>query len=50
LEAILKHLLLPSNKIVKRGVEVFVPEICYFDDGEAVSFYFTRDVEVKSVL
>ena len=30
LETILKGLIPPGNKIVKRGVEVFVPEICFF--------------------
>lgn len=30
LKTILKHLLLPTNKIVRRGVEIFVPEVCFF--------------------
>jgi hypothetical protein len=46
LETILRHLLLPSNKIVKRGVEIFVPEVCYFEEGEPASFYFNRDIDV----
>jgi hypothetical protein len=40
-------LLLPSNKIVKRGVELFVPEVCCFEEGEAVNLFYNRDIDVK---
>ena len=30
LETILKGLIMPTNKIIKRGIEIFVPEICFF--------------------
>ena len=43
LETILKGLVMPTNKIIKRGIEVFAPEICFFEDGEPTALYFTRD-------
>lgn len=40
---LLKKLQLPSNKIVLRGVEFFIPEICFYKDGEPTSLFINRD-------
>ena len=41
----LKKLLLPANKIVTRGVEFYIPEICFYKEGEAYCLFFTRDID-----
>ena len=46
METVLKCLVIPTNKIVKRGIEVFAPEICFFEGGEPTALYYTRDPEV----
>lgn len=40
---LLKKLQLPSNKIVLRGVDFFISEICFYKDGEAASLFLNRD-------
>ena len=47
LETVLKKLMLPSNKIVERGVEVFVPDVCYFVNGEPQNCFFNKDTNVR---
>ena len=47
LEGVLRKLMLPQNKIVLRGVDVLIPEICYFKNGEPNNCYFTKDPTVR---
>jgi hypothetical protein len=30
---IIRKLRLPKNKIVTRGIEIYIPEICFYKDG-----------------
>jgi hypothetical protein len=41
---LLKKLQLPNNKIVLRGVEFYIPEICFYRDGEAHCLFLNRDL------
>lgn len=47
LELVLQRLMIPQNKIVRRSIEVFIPEICYFKNGEADTLYFSRELHVN---
>lgn len=38
-EFVLKRLLLPHHKIITQGLGVFIPEICFYKDGEADCLY-----------
>lgn len=40
----LERLVLPKNKIVTNGVGVFVPEICYFENGGFKALYMNKSV------
>lgn len=40
---LLKKLQLPNNKIVHRGVDFFISEICFYRDGEATALFLNRD-------
>jgi len=43
-EKVIERLIPPSNKIVSQGIDLFIPEICFFQDGEPHSFYFNKDI------
>lgn len=30
---VIKHLVIPHNKIIKKGLEVYMPEILFYKDG-----------------
>jgi hypothetical protein len=38
-EYILKRLITPNNKIITQAISIFIPEICFYKDGEADSLY-----------
>lgn len=40
---LLRKLQLPTNKIVTRGVDFFISEICFYRDGEAIGLFLNRD-------
>lgn len=43
---LLKHLLVPSNKICLRGLDITIPETIYYKDGEVLEFYLNKEIEV----
>ena len=43
LEYVLKKLLPPNNKTIVRSFGVFIPEICFYKDGEAHSLYLNSE-------
>lgn len=40
---VLKRLIPPANKIVSRGVELYIPEICFYKDGEPSCMFLNKD-------
>ena len=44
---LLKKLVLPHHKIVKRGVDIYIPEICFFKDGESKGLFMNRELDVS---
>ncbi len=44
---VLKKLVLPHHKIVKRGVDIYIPEICFFKDGESKGLFMNRELDVN---
>jgi hypothetical protein len=37
---------MPVNKICKKGIEVYIPEICFFEDGEPSGLFFIKETDV----
>ena len=46
-EWILNRLLLPSHKIIYRGIDIYVPETVFFKDGEAMAIYMNKEIHVS---
>ena len=45
LKWILKRLTIPSNKIVLKGLNIYVSEICFYENGELSSLYMNKDIQ-----
>ena len=41
---VLRRLTLPNNKVIIRGLNVFIPEIAFYQDGELSAFYMNKDM------
>jgi hypothetical protein len=39
---VIKKLIVPHNKIIKRGIDIFIPEICFFKDGESKGMFLNK--------
>ena len=46
-EYILKKLIPPQNKTMVHTFGVFIPEICFYKEGEAHSLYMNADISEK---
>lgn len=48
-KTILKFLILPHNKIINRGLNIFIPEIVFYKDGEATNLFCCREVDDPAI-
>ena len=44
-KTILKYLIVPHNKIVTRGLNIFIPELVFYKDGEATNLFCCKEVD-----
>lgn len=42
---VIKHLIIPHNKIITKGLEIFLPEILFYKEGEPNKMYCMREVD-----
>ena len=47
LEYVLRKLLPPQNKTITHNFGVFIPEVCFYKDGEAQSLYMNAEINEK---
>lgn len=45
LKWVLKRLTIPNNKIVLKGLNIYVSEICFYENGELSSLYMNKDIQ-----
>ena len=48
-EWIIRHLMLPHHKLITRGLDVFIPEIVLFKDGEASEIFCNKELEDSTI-
>lgn len=46
---ILKHLMIPHNKIIARGLNIFSSEVVFYKDGEADDMFCSKEVEDPTI-
>lgn len=46
---VIKKLLLPNHKIVKRGIDIFIPEVCFFKDGQVKGLFLNKELHDVSL-
>lgn len=45
-EWMLNRLILPSHKIISRGIDIFIPETVFYRDGEVTGLFMNKDMNV----
>jgi hypothetical protein len=46
---VIKHLIVPHNKIVSRGLDLFIPDIIFYKDGEPKNLYCGKEIDDPTI-
>jgi hypothetical protein len=38
--------MLPTHKIINRGIDLFIPEIVFYREGEIAGLFMNKDIDV----